>query len=152
MATGVNGEIILQSRYYRFNLISVVFLAVLIIGTNYIFIPLYGINGAAFATALSVFLWNILKFLFLWIKFRMQPFSIKTITLLLIAGVTFFAASLVPAPKDEFGATILNILFRSAIITSMFVSFTYVFQVSEDANHLARMGMEKLKGYIKKAA
>jgi O-antigen/teichoic acid export membrane protein len=152
MATGVNGEIILQSRYYRFNLISVAMLAVLIIGTNYIFIPLYGINGAAFATALSVFLYNIIKFLFLWIKFRMQPFSVKTIFIVLIAGVTFFAASLVPAPKDEFITTVLNILFRSAVITCLFVSLTYAFQVSEDANNLARLGLEKLRGMIKKAA
>jgi O-antigen/teichoic acid export membrane protein len=152
MATGVNGEIILQSRYYRFNLISVAILAVLIIGTNYIFIPLYGINGAAFATALSVFLYNIIKFLFLWIKFRMQPFSIKTIFIVLIAGVTFFAASLVPAPKDEFIPTVLSILFRSAVITCLFVSLTYAFQVSEDANNLARLGLEKLRGMIKKAA
>lgn len=150
MATGVNGEIILQSRYYRFNLISVVALAVLIVVTNYIFIPIYGINGAAFGTALSVFLYNILKFLFLWIKFGMQPFSSKTIIVLLIAAVTFFAASLVPAPPDEIVTTLLNILFRSVVIMGMFIGFTYIFQVSEDANNLARIGQDKLKALIRR--
>jgi hypothetical protein len=47
---------------------------------------------------------------------------------------------------------VLNILFRSAVITLMFVSFTYIFQVSEDANHLAKKGLEKVRGLIKKAA
>jgi O-antigen/teichoic acid export membrane protein len=152
MATGVNGEIILQSKYYRFNLISVVFLAVLIVVTNYLFIPRYGINGAAFGTALSVFLYNILKYLFLWIKFRMQPFNIKTVVVLLIMAVTFFAASLVPAPEDELVPTLLNILFRSVVITGLFVGFSYIFQVSDDANNLAKIGVDRLKAFMKKTA
>jgi hypothetical protein len=82
----------------------------------------------------------------------MQPFSIKTIFIILIAGVTFFAASLVPAPIDEFIPTVLNILFRSLVITILFICLTYAFQVSEDANNLARLGLEKVKGFMKKAA
>jgi O-antigen/teichoic acid export membrane protein len=149
MATGVNGEIILQSRYYRFNLISVAILAILLVVTNWIFIPLYGINGAAFGTALSVLLYNILKYLFLWIKFRIQPFSIKTIIVLLIAVFTYFSASLVPAPASDFGSTVINILIRSSIITILFASCTFIFQVSEDANHLVRTGYEKLRLFFK---
>lgn len=145
MATGVNGEIILQSRYYKFNLISVAILATLLVVTNWIFIPLYGINGAAFATALSVFLYNILKFLFLWIKFRIQPFNIKTVIVLLIAVFTFFAASIVPVPEDGFGNTVLSILIRSSIITILFAGATYIFQISDEANHLVQTGFEKLR-------
>jgi O-antigen/teichoic acid export membrane protein len=149
MATGVNGEIILQSRYYRFNLVSVAILALLLVITNWIFIPQYGINGAAFATALSVFLYNILKFLFLWIKFRIQPFSIKTTVVLLVAVFTYFTASIIPAPAADFGNTVLNILIRSSIITILFASCTFIFQVSDDANNLVRTGFEKFRLFFK---
>ena len=63
VATGVNGQIIVNSKYYRFDLYSNFILLIITIFTNYIFIPessplseysIVGINGAAFATALSV--------------------------------------------------------------------------------------------------
>jgi O-antigen/teichoic acid export membrane protein len=150
MATGVNGEIILQSRYYRFNLVSVAILAVLIVATNYVFIPVYGINGAAFATALSVFLYNVIKFLFLWIKFRIQPFSQKTMVVLLIAAITFFAAGLIPVSPGDFYGTIANILLRSFIITLVFVSLTLAFRVSEETNHLLKTGYSKIRAALLK--
>lgn len=145
MATGVNGEIILQSQYYRFNLIAVSILAVLIVGTNYVFIPLYGISGAAFATALSVFLYNILKFMFLWIKFRIQPFSYQTMYVLLITGFTFFAATLLPAPEDKPIDSLVNILIRSLIISSLFLGLILGFGISKDANLLLKTSYQKLR-------
>jgi O-antigen/teichoic acid export membrane protein len=145
MATGVNGEIILQSRYFRFNLISVAILAVLIVGTNYIFIPMYGINGAAFATAVSVFLYNILKFMFLWIKFRIQPFSYQTIYVLLIAALTYVAAVLLPTPEPTLLASFINILIRSVLICVLFAGLILGLGVSKDANLLLKTGFHKLR-------
>jgi O-antigen/teichoic acid export membrane protein len=145
MATGVNSEIILQSRYFRFNLILTAVLAGLLAATNLIFIPTYGINGAAFATALSVFLYNIIKYLFLWIKFRIQPFTYKTLVLLLIIGITFFSASVVPLPEPLPAETFINIILRSVVITLVFGGLTLLFGVSGDANHLLRLGYQKLR-------
>ncbi|QHT70487.1 oligosaccharide flippase family protein [Rhodocytophaga rosea] len=145
MATGVNGEIILQSRYFRFNLISVAILAILIVGTNFIFIPLYGINGAAFATALSVFLYNILKFMFLWIKYRIQPFSHQTIYILLITGFTYVAAALLPAPEPALISSFTNIVLRSAIISILFGGLILGLGISKDANLLLKTGYQKLR-------
>lgn len=141
MATGVNGEIILQSRYYRFNLISIAILAGLMIVTNLIFIPLYGMNGAAFSSALSVLLYNVLKFLFLWTKFRLQPFSRKTPVVLIIATGAYLVSLLVPAPDAAFIPSLLNILLRSAIITLLFAGLIYALRVSEELNNL----MQKLR-------
>ena len=79
VAMGVNGAIILNSKYYRFDLYANLFLLVVTFLSNYFFIPessplknlgIVGINGAAFATALSIFLFNLLKFIFIYVKVR----------------------------------------------------------------------------------
>ena len=50
MLFGVNGEIIVMSKYYRFNVVAVGLLALLTIGLNLLLIPEYGIEGAAMAS------------------------------------------------------------------------------------------------------
>ena len=78
VAMGVNGAIILNSKYYRFDLYANLFLLAVTFLSNYLFIPdssplkelgIVGINGAAFATALSIFLFNFIKFVFLYLFF-----------------------------------------------------------------------------------
>ncbi|MGC9355860.1 MAG: lipopolysaccharide biosynthesis protein, partial [Mariniphaga sp.] len=50
MLTGVNGYIIVLSKFYRISVVFVSVLIVLVVVTNLIFIPLWGITGAAVAT------------------------------------------------------------------------------------------------------
>ena len=53
--TGVNGAIIINSKYYKYELITNIFLVFITLITNYFFIKIYGIEGAAIATAISIF-------------------------------------------------------------------------------------------------
>jgi O-antigen/teichoic acid export membrane protein len=78
MVTGVNTEIISVSRYYSFNFYSLLFLVIIAVITNSIFIPLYGVNGAAIATLISIVLFNALKLVFIHLKLKMLPFSKPT--------------------------------------------------------------------------
>lgn len=89
MATSINGEIIQTSKYYRFNLYLIVALMVFTIFANAYFIPRYGIIGAALATTLVNVLFNIAKYLYVWFKVRIQPFSFGILWVLLFAvGLT----------------------------------------------------------------
>jgi|GEM_PF-4514421 len=68
MMAGSNQEIIISSRYYALNIIFIILLAVLTIGLNYIFIPIDGLIGSAYATLIStsiVVLCRILLFRYL---------------------------------------------------------------------------------------
>jgi Na+-driven multidrug efflux pump len=81
LATGFNGNIISLSAYYKFNIVIMVFLATLTILLNYYFIfhTHWGIVGVALATAVSLSLYNIVKIIFNFIKFKIHPLSIKII-------------------------------------------------------------------------
>lgn len=94
MATGLNGMIISTSKYYRYQSMFIFFLLFLVIITNYIFIPRYGITGAAIASLLSSIIYNIVRAGFLYLKFQMQPFNYRFILILVFLSGTLFAGHL----------------------------------------------------------
>ncbi len=149
MLMGVNNEIILQSKHFRFNLVSNLFLALFIVGSNYLLIPLYQLNGAAFATLLSIVAFNFLRFGFLWWKFRLQPFSHKTWQALLLVGVVYGLGLLLP---DWGEASVLlclaSISVRVILIGILLGVFSFVWKLSPDANALLLAIWEKLKKYL----
>lgn len=86
MATGFNTEIIAYSKYYRFNLIAILLLAVLNVGLNYYVLTRtdFGIEGVAWASFGSMCMFNLAKLLFIYRKFHLLPVNsayLKTIGL-----------------------------------------------------------------------
>ncbi len=79
MGTGVSGQIIGTSNYWRFELWTSLLLTALIIPLSYILTVKYGIIGPALANLISFTIYNGIRMYFLWHKFRMQPFSKKTV-------------------------------------------------------------------------
>ncbi len=130
MSASINGEIIGYSKYYKFNIVSIVILAGLTIATNLIFIPLYGINGAAVATLLSLLSFNILKFVFIKIKFGIQPFNLNTIKIVVIGVICYFMTLWLPHFENVF----LDIAFNSVLILLVFIPLVFFLKVSEEVN------------------
>lgn len=130
MSTSINGEIIGYSKYYKFNIVSIVILAALTIITNLILIPLYGIEGAAMATLLSLLFFNISKFIFIKMKFGIQPFDWNTLKILLI-GLTCYVLTFALPPLQN---ALMNIMMNSLFILSTFSIAIYLLNVSEEVN------------------
>ena len=129
MATGANGQIISFSKYYRMGLWFLVVLIVLVVSAMFLFIPAWGITGAAAAIALAFLVNNLMRFLFLYKKFRMQPFS-KHFAL---AGMAFLMAFVVARVIPEF-RLIPDILIRSSVFTVAFAAIVLGTKVSSDIN------------------
>ncbi len=87
LGTGMCGGIISYSKYYKFDFYVRLILVVIVIVTNIIFIPIFGLNGAAFATVLSMVLFNLLKVFFVRLKFKMSPYTSETLRVLLLFGI-----------------------------------------------------------------
>ena len=93
VSAGVNGAIIATSDKYRFDLYINLVLIIVTIISNVIFIPKYGIEGAAMATALALFIHNMVKTLILYSLYQIQPFQISNFKLLAIGLATFFLSA-----------------------------------------------------------
>ena len=141
LSTGSNYEIISTSKYYRYDLIFIVLLGVLAVITNIIFIPLYGITGAALASALSVLIFNIFRSTFIYLKMRLQPFTVNTLKELFIIAITLTMNYFLPKQANF----ILDIILRSSIISITFIGLTLFFKVSEDFNLVFRTVIKKIK-------
>ena len=143
ISTGVNGLIITNSKFYSFDLYANIFLLFFTLFSNYIFIPdssplydygIYGINGAAFATSLSILLFNLIKMIFVYLKLRIQPFSLQTIYTIILAFLIFFIVS---GFNFEFH-NIINILIRTFCVLILYILCIYNLNISKDLKHLIR--------------
>ena len=131
---GNNNAILFNSNYYRMVLVFGIILTVLTIILNMIFIPIYGINGSAFATFIAILIYNTIKIIFIKKKFRMLPFTENTfkLSVLLIIGIVGFYFW-------DFGFhPILNMLFKSIIIGSLYTIVIYKMNISDEITLLIK--------------
>jgi O-antigen/teichoic acid export membrane protein len=122
MLTGTNGLIIQFSKYYRISLVFILILVVLVLVFLYTLIPLWGITGAAVAIAGALFLNNLMRYVFLYLKFKLQPFNYKFIVTASFFLGLYFVVQLIPQQS-----LVIDIIIRGGtIVVSTFVFFVFV--------------------------
>ncbi|MDX1940187.1 MAG: polysaccharide biosynthesis C-terminal domain-containing protein, partial [Saprospiraceae bacterium] len=147
MATGINNHIISYSKHFRFNFYLVIFLALLNVGFNYLFIKTFNLNilGAALATLTSITLFNIIKFWFIYVKFKMQPFTWNTLWIVLLSLSIYFIISFIP----DLGHPIVDIFVKSLLIVALYVPTVLYFCFSPDLNNLWALTLDRAKKWLK---
>ncbi len=141
MGTGVNNEIIVASPHYRYNSYFTASLIGLVILLNYLLIPIWGIEGAAFASLAAMSLINLLRFLLLYIKYGFQPYTVSTAFNLTIVIIIYGLMFLVP----QFENPVVGILLNGMIITVLFWIPTYFLNLSPDLNNLIDRLLVKIR-------
>jgi O-antigen/teichoic acid export membrane protein len=128
MGTGVTNQIIGTSTYWRFDFITGVSLAGITLPINYLLTKAIGFTGPAVADLITFSIYNAIRWAFLYRKFGMQPFSMKTAyTLLLGAGTWWITQRLFPP-----GGGIPLLAARSAVFLVLYVGGTLALKLSED--------------------
>jgi O-antigen/teichoic acid export membrane protein len=125
MATGINDAIVYTSDKYIYGTYMLLVLFVLAIANNYFLIPLFGMNGAALATVISATVFNVMKFLFIWVNFKIQPFDNRTVRILLTLIITWSACYFIPS----IGHPVIQIIYRSTAILIVFLTCVKVFNI-----------------------
>lgn len=87
--TSVNTDILTTSKYYKYQTFFMFGMIVMVVSLNYWLIPIYGIEGAAISTMISLITVNLIKTVFIYRKINIQPFFLKNFTVLLLASVVF---------------------------------------------------------------
>ncbi len=144
IALGVSPHIIVNSKHYKYLSYFLIIFAVLLIVTNIILIPIYGIIGAAIASLVSKLIYNLIKYVFLYQKYKLQPFTLKTVLLYLI-GIIAYGISLLLPEQSNF---IVDILIRSIIITIVFMLPVYYLKISIDINDKIDSSLRKIKSIV----
>lgn len=144
IALGISPHIIVNSKHYRFLSYILIIFAVILIISNIILIPIFGIVGAAIASLISKVIFNFIKYLFLYNKYKLQPFTIKTVLLYLIGAMAYGVSLLLPQQSNY----IVDIIIRSCLIAVVFMVPVYYFKISVDVNNKIESTLKKLIGFI----
>jgi O-antigen/teichoic acid export membrane protein len=141
LATSVNTQIIIYSKYFRYNLLFVVSLGIMNTILNYYLIGKFELLGAAIATCLSIFIYNIMKLIFILVKVKIQPFSINTLRVLGIFTLSFVVVLLIPSTD----LPLLNMLIKGGLFSMIFISTILFFKISEDIQQLVFTFVDRFK-------
>lgn len=138
---GNNNSIIVNTKHYRTVLLFGVFTVVLMIVLNTIFIPLYGIEGSAFATLITVMIYNTIKLIYVIKKMNLYPFTVKTLESLGILVLCFVLFYFWDFPFHS----IINIGLKSILVGILYVVLNYKIKISEEVNGVIETFLKKLK-------
>ncbi|NOU62180.1 lipopolysaccharide biosynthesis protein [Marinifilum caeruleilacunae] len=134
MLSGVSGVVIQSSPYYRMQTVFMVMYGLLVIITNAIMIPIWGITGAAVASLSATFVFNLSKYLFLLKKYQFQPFNYRYLLVVLISALAYYLGTLLPK-IDWF---VFDIAIRSALVGGVYVLLMFVCKISTEFNQFVK--------------
>lgn len=129
LGTGMNSAIIITSRRWKFELYSNIILLTLTLPLTYILIKHMGMIGAALATLISRTIFNVIRYVFLYKVYHLQPFTTKTIWAVALPLVVYPLVAYTINPADPLTGLIL----RTAAFTIIYGYLLLQFRVSEDA-------------------
>ncbi|MFK7923526.1 MAG: lipopolysaccharide biosynthesis protein [Bacteroidia bacterium] len=128
VATGVNRGIIINSRYFRFDLYNNLAMLVLIGIGNYMLIPVFKETGAAMTTLAGLGLYNAINTFFVWRRFGIQPFVKETLGVVAVIGSVFALGWYLPTLENPYW----DILYRSAVVSIAYVALIWGFGIAKD--------------------
>ena len=142
LATGFNGHIISLSKYYRFNIVVMLFLALTTVTLNLYFLNSTNLElfGVAIATAISLTLFNIAKIVFNYIKFGVFPLTIEMMYALIIGTLGITVAVIMP----EFKSSSLNLFYKPGVVLLMFFVGNYFLKIFPLEEYINRNFLKSL--------
>jgi len=132
LAMGTNIAILSNSKYYKIYFYLSLAMAISVIFMNNWLINIYGNNGAALATLIVVAVFFIVKIIYVKSKLRMQPFTLKTVLVLLLTAIIFGLFYFIELDFNP----LLNILLRSVFITITYLFISYKLNISNEFKQL----------------
>jgi O-antigen/teichoic acid export membrane protein len=139
MTFGPNSELLVMSQFYWLNTLAIMTMAIIGVTLNYLLIPVYGIEGAAYGSGIAILLFNLIKLVFIYIKFKLQPFTGKTLVVLAIGLATVILAHFLPVLNHP----ILDMAYRSFLITLLFAALILLTKSSAEINQLVKTALTK---------
>ncbi len=146
IATGLNSEIILYSKYFRVATLLIIGSAILGFSLNLWLIPLYGFTGAAIATAITTLAYSLSRMTFVYWKFGVLPFSWKTLQVAVILLLLYALTFLLPDYPKTVASAMIVLVLQSALLTGIFAVLVVWLRISEDINGLVAGVWERVKG------
>jgi len=141
-STGSSVQIIGTSHKYKIQTYSLGVLVVLVVIFYMIFIPLWGMVGAAFGSLLSVAGASLLRVFYLYRNMKLFPYKLTHLKCVAIGVLAFAIGKIIPVLPFHF---LVDLIIRCSAISVVFVGLSYAFHISDDLNLIADKFLKQLK-------
>jgi len=139
-SSGINGVILSTSSLYRYQTWLMLILIGLFVGTSMIFIPLFGITGAALAAMISNIIYSMLGVVLTGRRFGLWPYSMVHLKMTLVGVAALAAGYLMPQIS-----LVPDIIVRSLLVTSIFTAGVWFWKLSDDLNGVAESLIDRFR-------
>lgn len=129
VSTGINSAIMFYSKHYVLGTFLLIATLIITIILNVILIPLYGIYGAAIASASGSLIYNFSKFSFIYYKFKFQPYTLKSLLVLCVIFLINFIGYIIPELSSN---PIVNVLEKGILVSVLYIGAIYQFKISPE--------------------
>ena len=147
LATGVNSQIIGTSNYWKFDFYTNLFYIIISIPLNFYLIKNYNLEGLAFSNLIALTLYNTVRFIFIYKKFNLQPYTIKHGLFLISSISLMLLVHLIPIMNN----ILANILVQSLTFgIGFYVIVNWLNPAPEILNMAHDFVKVKLPGFFKK--
>jgi len=132
-STGSSVQIIGTSHKYKIQTYSMGVLLVLVVVFYMIFIPIWGMNGAALGSLLSVSGASLLRVFYLKRSMKLFPYRLTHVKCIAIGLLAFAVGKFMPVLPFHF---LIDLIVRCSAISLVFIGLCYLFNVTDDLNQI----------------
>ena len=126
---GLNAIILITSKKYKKDIWVTVSATIMLIGLNWLLIPIYGLTGAGMASMIVIVFTNLIRTAMVYRFFKMHPFEWSQVYSLLAFTPLFFLGTTVILPlESEIGRIIANTI----LIGTWTLLALFVFRVNDE--------------------
>lgn len=140
-STGSSVQIIGTSHKYKIQTYSLGVLVILSVIFYAIFIPVWGMIGAALGSMLSVAGASLLRVFYLHQNMKLFPYRTIHLKCLAIGILSFVLGKIIPVHHNF----MVDLVVRSAAISILFVGLNYLFRISDDFNQMADKFLKQIR-------
>lgn len=143
MGTGFNTEIITYSKYYRFNLKAIFILVFLKVSLSIFFLYYLklGIVYVAVASLISMVVFNLIKLIFIYKKFKLFPFNLKYLFLVITFVSVVVFISYIPDTISNF----FNLVTKMTLCLTLNLVIVYRLNLVVQYNEVINSFFDKMK-------
>jgi O-antigen/teichoic acid export membrane protein len=132
MGTGMNSQILMLSKHWKIDLFSNMLFVVLSLVLNYLLTRSLGVKGPAYGGLIAIIFFNLIRFTAIWKFYKLQPFSMANLRVVLFALAALLVAWIFPSPDNVYWSAVL----KTILFTGLYAFIIVRTRVSADINDL----------------
>ena len=129
ISTGINSAIMFYSKHYVLGTVLLVTTLIITILLNVFLIPVYGIYGAAIASVAASLIYNMVKFVFIYQKFKFQPYTLRSFFVFIIIILCSIIGFVFP---DVSQSPFINLLLKGSVVTAIYIAAIYRLKIAPE--------------------